>query len=252
VVIVPTGFKELDETLAGGLRGGQLTLLVGIAGVGTSVFALGLARQAAFRLGIPTVFIAPDSSKQEILARIISAEAKVPFNHIRAGTLNASDKQKVAAQRDRLIKAPMLVNAEWSRAGSAEIITDSVQAWAGDGVRLAVVDGTSETEPLTRELIKSLRLVAHAQRMAIVVVSNVVKPCERRAEPPELEDLREYASSADLFDLIITLHRDDMHHCESTRPGEADVEIAKHRYSPTGRVTIAFQGHYARFVDMAK
>ena len=52
-------------------------------------------------------------------------------------------------------------------------------------------------------------------------------------------------------DMVILLHRDDVYEKESTRPGEADLIVAKHRNGPTRDVVVAFQGHYSRFVDMA-
>ena len=52
-------------------------------------------------------------------------------------------------------------------------------------------------------------------------------------------------------DLVILLHREDAYERESPRAGEADLIVAKHRNGPTATVTVAFQGHYSRFVDMA-
>jgi replicative DNA helicase len=52
-------------------------------------------------------------------------------------------------------------------------------------------------------------------------------------------------------DMVVLLHREDMYERESTRPGEADLIVAKHRNGPTRDITVAFQGHYSRFVDMA-
>ncbi len=52
-------------------------------------------------------------------------------------------------------------------------------------------------------------------------------------------------------DMVVLLHRDDVYEKESTRPGEADLIVAKHRNGPTRDITVAFQGHYSRFVDMA-
>jgi replicative DNA helicase len=85
----------------------------------------------------------------------------------------------------------------------------------------------------------------------VVLVSKAVLPTQRRTARPALEDLREYEEMADLIDLALMMHRDDIHDCDSTRSGEVDLEIIKHRYGPSRRTTIAFQGHYARFVDMA-
>jgi replicative DNA helicase len=52
-------------------------------------------------------------------------------------------------------------------------------------------------------------------------------------------------------DMVILLHREDAYEKESPRAGEADLIVAKHRNGPTATVTVAFQGHYSRFVDMA-
>jgi replicative DNA helicase len=52
-------------------------------------------------------------------------------------------------------------------------------------------------------------------------------------------------------DVVILLHREDLYERESPRAGEADLIVAKHRNGPTATVTVAFQGHYSRFVDMA-
>jgi replicative DNA helicase len=53
-------------------------------------------------------------------------------------------------------------------------------------------------------------------------------------------------------DMVVLLHREDAYERESPRAGEADFIVAKHRNGPTSTVTVAFQGHYSRFVDMAQ
>jgi replicative DNA helicase len=52
-------------------------------------------------------------------------------------------------------------------------------------------------------------------------------------------------------DVVLLLHREDAYERESPRAGEADFIVAKHRNGPTATVTVAFQGHFSRFVDMA-
>lgn len=53
-------------------------------------------------------------------------------------------------------------------------------------------------------------------------------------------------------DMVILLHREDLYERESTRPGEADLIVAKHRNGPTDTIVVAFQGHYSRFTNMAQ
>ena len=67
-----------------------------------------------------------------------------------------------------------------------------------------------------------------------------------------LTDLRESGSIEQDADMVILLHREDVYEKESPRAGEADFIVAKHRNGPTATVAVAFQGHYSRFVDMAR
>ena len=76
-------------------------------------------------------------------------------------------------------------------------------------------------------------------------------PEQRTDKKPMLSDLRESGSIEQDSDLVMLLHREDAYERESPRAGEADFIIAKHRNGPTATVTVAFQGHYSRFVDMA-
>ena len=53
-------------------------------------------------------------------------------------------------------------------------------------------------------------------------------------------DLRESGSLEQDADVVILLHREDAYERESTRPGEADFIVAKHRNGPTGIVHLRF------------
>ncbi len=76
-------------------------------------------------------------------------------------------------------------------------------------------------------------------------------PEQRSDKMPALSDLRESGSLEQDADMVILLHRDSAYEKESTRPGEADLIVAKHRNGPTKTITVAFQGHFSRFQDMA-
>lgn len=252
-LVVPTGFSELDETLGGGLRTGQLTLITGVAGVGTSILATDIARAAAFRSGLRTAVIAPDSSTSEVVARVIAAETRVSLARIRTGTLGEDERVRLTDARRALEEAPIWVNAEYGVTMSAEVVLDTVDYMAGwSGARLVIIDGTSQSEPQNRSLVLGLRRVAQERRLAIVVVSKSLVSTARMGSLPSLNELREYQQMADLFDVVLTLHREDLFTWESKRPGEADLEITKHRYGPQRRLVLAFQGYYGRFVDMAR
>ena len=52
-------------------------------------------------------------------------------------------------------------------------------------------------------------------------------------------------------DMVMLLHRESVYEQDSPREGEADIIVAKHRNGPTKTITVAFQGHYSRFTNMA-
>jgi replicative DNA helicase len=102
------------------------------------------------------------------------------------------------------------------------------------------------------EFSRSLKLLAKELEVPVVALSQLNRGPEQRTDKrPMLSDLRESGSIEQDSDLVMLLHREDAYERESPRAGEADFIVAKHRNGPTATVTVAFQGHYSRFVDMA-
>ena len=98
----------------------------------------------------------------------------------------------------------------------------------------------------------SLKVPAKELEIPVIAISQLNRgPEQRQDKRPMLSDLRESGSLEQDADMVVLLHREDVYERESPRAGEADFILAKHRNGPTGTVTVAFQGHYSRFVDMA-
>lgn len=248
--VVPTGFAKLDRELCGGLRRGQLAVIAGETGVGTSTFAVNVATHTSVRCGAPAVFVAPDSSRYEILTRVTAAVAKIPVSRIRSDELTEDDREKLRRKLDDLRRAPLHISAGWPDAVTPSRVAAEIESWCRNGAELAVVDGTALTEPHSRDLVRGLKVLAQRESMAVIFATKTSTPKERAGQPPRISDLSAHADLADLADLVLLLHRNDMHDHLSLRPGEADLEVAKHRYGPTRNLVLAFQGHYARFVDL--
>ena len=101
------------------------------------------------------------------------------------------------------------------------------------------------------EFCRSMKLLAKELDVPVVALSQLNRGPEQRTDKrPQLSDLRESGSIEQDADMVVLLHREDVYERESTRPGEADFIVAKHRNGPPTDTTI-FQGHYSRFVDMA-
>ena len=103
------------------------------------------------------------------------------------------------------------------------------------------------------EFSRQFKLLAKELEVPVVALSQLNRGPEQRTDKrPMLADLRESGSLEQDADVVVLIHRDDAYDRESPRAGEADLIVAKHRNGPTATVTVAFQGHYSRFVDMAR
>jgi replicative DNA helicase len=112
---------------------------------------------------------------------------------------------------------------------------------------------TESRQQEVSELSRALKLLAKELEVPVIAISQLNRGPEQRTDKrPMVSDLRESGSIEQDADMVILLHREDAYERESPRAGEADLIVAKHRNGPTATVTVAFQGHYSRFVDMAQ
>src|SRR5690606_11366113 len=103
------------------------------------------------------------------------------------------------------------------------------------------------------EFSRALKLLAKEIEVPVIAVAQLNRGPETRTDKkPMMSDLRESGSLEQDADVVMLLHREDAYERESPRAGEADVIVAKHRNGPTDTIVVAFQGHYSRFVDMAR
>ena len=109
MVGVPTGFADLDS-LTNGLHKGQLILIAARPALGKSTLALDLARSAAIRHKMPTIFFSLEMGKAEIAMRLLSAETTIPLQKMRKGNVEANDWKSIAATRGRIESAPLYID----------------------------------------------------------------------------------------------------------------------------------------------
>ena len=81
---VPTGFADLDD-LTNGLHSGQMIIVAARPAMGKSTLALDFCRAASIHNNLTSCFFSLEMTRSEIMMRLLSAEAKVPLNHIRNG-----------------------------------------------------------------------------------------------------------------------------------------------------------------------
>ena len=260
MVGVTTGFADLDS-LTNGLHAGQLIILAARPALGKSTLALDIARSASIKHNLTSVIFSLEMSRNEIIMRLLSAEAQVALHHMRAGSMSDNDWTKLAAKMGTVSEAPLFID-DSPNLTMMEIRAKCRRLKQRHDLRLVVVDymqlmtsgkRVESRQQEVSEFSRSLKLLAKELEVPVIAVSQLNRGPEQRTDKrPMLADLRESGSLEQDADMVILLHREDAYERESPRAGEADFIVAKHRNGPTSTITVAFQGHYSRFVDMAQ
>ncbi len=225
-----------------------------------STLALDFARAAAIRHSITTVLFSLEMARNEITMRLLSAEARVPLQTMRTGQMNDDDWARLARRMSEVADAPLFID-DSPNMSMMEIRAKCRRLKQRHDLKFVIVDylqlmsspkRVENRQQEVSDLSRSLKLLAKELEVPVVALSQLNRGPEQRTDKkPMLSDLRESGSIEQDSDVVILLHREDAYERESPRAGEADLIVAKHRNGPTATVTVAFQGHYSRFVDMA-
>jgi replicative DNA helicase len=225
-----------------------------------STLALDFARAAAIKHAMATVVFSLEMGRNEITMRLLSAEARVPMHTMRTGQMNDDDWARLARRMSEVADAPLFID-DSPNMSLMEIRAKCRRLKQRHNLKFVIIDylqlmsspkRVESRQQEVSEMSRSLKLLAKELEVPLIALSQLNRGPEQRTDKkPLLSDLRESGSIEQDADVVILLHREDAYEKESPRAGEADLIVAKHRNGPTATVTVAFQGHYSRFVDMA-
>ena len=255
---VPTGFADLDE-LTNGFHGGQLIIVAARPALGKSTLALDFARSASIHHDMPSIFFSLEMGRSEIAMRLLAAEASVPLQSMRKGTVDARDWTTIAQTRGRINDAPLYID-DSPNMTLVEIRAKCRRLKQRVGLKMVIIDylqlmtsgkRVESRQQEVSEFSRALKLLAKELQVPVIALSQLNRGPEQRADKmPAISDLRESGSLEQDADMVILLHRESAYEKDNPRAGEADLIVAKHRNGPTRTVTVAFHGHYSRFADM--
>lgn len=256
---VPTGFAELDD-LTNGFHPGQMIIVAARPALGKSTLALDFCRAASIKHDLPSIIFSLEMGRSEIAMRLLAAESSVPLQNMRKGTVDNQDWTTIAATRGRINDAPLYID-DSPNMTLVEIRAKCRRLKQKVGLKMIVIDYlqlmTSGKKVESRqqevsEFSRALKLLAKEIQVPVIALSQLNRGPEQRSDKmPALSDLRESGSLEQDADMVILLHRESAYEKDNPRAGEADLIVAKHRNGPTRTVTVAFQGHFSRFTDMA-
>lgn len=256
---ITSGYPDLDKYI-GGFKPGQLIVIAARPAVGKSTVALDLARNAAIGAGIPTAFYTLEMSRTEVVERLLAAETNIPLTRLTKGDLSEPEWLRLAQTRERIDPAPLFIE-DSSSLTLMEIRSRSRRLTTRHNLGLIVVDylqllntGTRRAETRQEEVAqmsRSLKLLAKELHVPVIALSQLNRgPDQRQDKRPVASDIRESGAVEQDSDIIILLHRDELTNPDSTRVGEIDLILAKHRNGPTGTVQLLFKGHVAKLATI--
>jgi replicative DNA helicase len=258
---VPSGFKELDDKTAG-FQQSDLIILAGRPSTGKTALALDIARRSAIQHGTSVGIFSLEMSDQQLVDRMLAAEAGVDSWRLRTGKLRTDQEfEQIQGALDRLSKANIYIDDQpantiltmrsvarrlKSEKGLDLIIVDYLQLMAPTKSR-----GSDSMVQQVTEISRSLKQLARELKVPVIALSQLSRAIEQRRGKPQLSDLRDSGSIEQDADMVCFLHNPDRYKDEGERGNVIQLLIEKHRNGPTGMLEFYFDAKKATFRAIA-
>ena len=261
---VPTGFPDLDNLLSG-LQKSDLIILASRPGMGKSSLALNIAANAAVFYKIPVGIFSLEMSNDQIIDRLIAAQAGIDLWRLRTGRLSSegedNDFERMQRALGILSEAPIFID-DSATINILEMRAMARRLQAKEGLGLLIIDylqliqPRNPTESIVRqitEISRSLKALARELDIPVLAISQLSRAVEKRTPPiPRLADLRESGSLEQDADVVIFIYREDKYFPETERKNIADIIVAKHRNGPVGKRELYFDERTVSFKSIER
>jgi replicative DNA helicase len=258
---VSTGFKELDDKLSG-FQKSDLIILAARPSMGKTSLALDIARQSSVGHNTPVGIFSLEMSSQQLVDRMVAAEANVDAWKLRTGRLHKQDDFALLGEAiAKLSKAPIFID---DQPGNNIIKMRSIarRMKSEHGLGLIVVDYLQLMVPTqtkndnvvqqVTEISRSLKNLARELDVPVLALSQLSRAVEQRGGRPRLSDLRDSGSIEQDADVVMFIHREDKYKDEAEKTNIAEILIEKHRNGETGKVELFFNDKKATFQSIDK
>jgi len=257
LVGIPTGLESLDR-ITTGLNRSDLIVIGARPGVGKSTFVLNVARNVAVEQHRTVAVFNLEMSKEQMVNRLLSSEARVSGKQLRIGNLTPSEWNRLAAAASVLSSAPIYlddtpsITAQEMKARLRRI--PDLGAVFIDYLQLmhSAVRTDNRVQEVS-EITRSLKILAKELNVPIVVCAQLTRASEK-ARRPSLVDLRESGSIEQDADQVLFLYREEMHLEQEKDPtkvelGTGEIIVGKNRHGELGSVKMNFSGEFTKFSD---
>lgn len=261
---VPSGFPDLDDKLSG-FQKSDLIIIAARPSMGKTSLALDIARNAAVEHGVPVGIFSLEMSAEQLVDRMLAADAKVDSWRLRTGKLRTSEEfDAIRHSLNRLAQAPIFIDDEPGN-HILKMRSAARRLKAGRGLGLIIVDylqlmmlpGGRRIDSMVQqvtEISRSLKNLARELEVPVIALSQLSRAIEQRGGRPKLSDLRDSGSIEQDSDVVMFIHhnRKDDPDTDPHKPKIAEILIEKHRNGPTGRTHLLFKDTWASFQTIDK
>lgn len=257
---LPTGFKSLDNLLAG-LQKSDLIVLASRPSMGKTSLALNIAQHVATKEGVPVGIFSLEMSKEQLIDRLLASVAGIDSWRLRTGNLEDRDFEKINKAMGVLAEAPLYID-DSPMANVMEMRTKARRLQSEHDLGLIVIDylqlmsGRFQTQDRVNEvseISRGLKGLARELNIPVLALSQLNRSVESRSpQIPQLADLRESGSIEQDADVVMFIYREDFYQKETDRRNIADVLIKKHRNGPVGDIELFFQPEQMMFRSIDK
>lgn len=265
---ISSGFKELDNLLAGFQRS-DLIVLAARPSVGKTSLALDIARHIGVNAKIPIGFFSLEMSKEQLVDRMICAQAGVDLWKLRTGRLSdrEDDFPRIGQALGELSEAPIFID-DSAMLNVMQLRTKARRLKTENGLGMIMVDylqlmegrtykGSDNRVQEVSEISRGLKQIAKELDVPVLALAQLSRAVEQNKPAiPHLSHLRDSGSIEQDADVVLFIYRksaDRNYQQEDLAPDEkniAEIHIAKHRNGPTGKVKLFFEATRATFLNL--
>jgi replicative DNA helicase len=256
---IPTGFVDLDYRTAG-LQPSDLVLVAARPSMGKTAFVLNIAQYVAFHENMCTAIFSLEMSKEQLVNRLFSLEARVDAQALRTGSLTDADWEKLVEGAGIIGDSELIIDdtpgisipemRSKCRKYKLEhdlklVIIDYLQLMSGSG------RSTDSRQQEISDISRSLKALARELNVPVIALSQLSRAVEQRPDHrPMLSDLRESGAIEQDADVVMFIYRDDYYHKDTELKGISEIIIAKQRNGPIGTVNLAWLPEYTKFANL--
>jgi replicative DNA helicase len=259
---VPSGFGDLDE-MTSGFQPADLIIVAARPSMGKTAFTLNIAQHAAIEHSVPVAFFSLEMSKESLVQRMLTSEARIDAQRLRKGMLRDDDFPRLARAAGILSSAPVWID-DTPGLSILEMRSKARRLKADAGVGMVIVDylqlmqgpaGSESRQQEVSQISRGLKALAKELNVPVVALSQLSRAPEQRTgdnKRPQLSDLRESGAIEQDADLIMFLYRQEFYDGPTDKDGnslegKAEVIVGKQRNGPIGLVNLFFHKQYTRF-----